>query len=222
MRLHFSTLLLATVFFAHQARATVNLDIQTGALRTSGGAVVTINTTAVLVSDTDGFSDLTTLSAELLGLNLTVGSTFGSGSKILSIIGTTDIDGSNRFGYVDNATYNLTTLGLTGAAGTAGTDLAILWFPGLTGTGARTLTNSQSFGFYRSDSIDTLSGGTFTFNMPADTAAESIYALDTNIGGGLPPSTFNAAGTVGAVPEPSRSMLALIGLTCLLGRRKRI
>lgn len=220
MSLKSITILLLIGLFSHQAMGTVTLDIQTANLRTSGGTVVPANTTMILVSDTDGFSSLAGLSNELLNLNLAVGSTFGTNSKILNVLGASDLN-SGDFGYNQNKSYDLTALGLTGGTGTSGTDLAILWFPGLTGTAAQTLGNGQSFGFYRSDIVDGPSGGSFSFNMPTDGSTTSIYALDTNLGGGIAPSTFNATGTVGAVPEPSRSMLAVLGLACLIGRRKR-
>ena len=221
MSLKSITILLLVGLFSHQALGTVTLDIQTANLRTSGGTVVPVNTTMILVSDTDGFSSLDGLSADLLNLNLAVGSTFGTNSKILNVLGASDLSGSGDFGYNQSKSYDLTALGLTGGTGASGTDLAILWFPGLTGTAAQMVGNGQSFGFYRSDTVDTLSGGSFSFNMPTDGSTHSIFALDTNLLGGIAPSSFNATGTVGAVPEPSRSTLALLGLACLIARRKR-
>lgn len=203
------------------SKATVSLDIQTAALRTSGGSIIPTNTTMILVSDTDGFSIPSLLDTELSGLTLTAGSTFGSGGKILNVLGATDLSGG-AFGYNASQVFDLSALGLTGGVGTSGTDLAILWFPGLTGTASQTLANGQSYGFYRSDSIDAGSGGSFSFNMAPDGSNHSIYALDTNLGGGIATSNFNATGTVGgAVPEPSRSMLALLGLASLVVRRRR-
>lgn len=213
--------LLFLAVFAQSALATVQLDIQTGVLRTSSGTIIPTNTTLILVSDTNGFSSTGTLSQELLGVSLTAGTTFGNGSKILSVIGASDLSGSGDIGYNANQVFDLAALGLTGGAGTTGTDLAILWFPGLTGTGAATLANGQSFGYYRSDVVDSGSGGTWTFNMPADSTSQSIYALDSNLGGGIAPSTFNAAYTVSGVPEPSRILLAGLGLVGLVMRRRR-
>lgn len=207
--------------FSHHANATVSLDIQTGALRTSGGAIVPTNTTMILVADINGFSSLTDLANELMNVNLVAGSTIGSGGKILQVVAGSDIDGNGNIGYVGGGTFDLTALGLNGAAGTAGTDLAVLWFPGLLGDGAATVGAGQSFGFYRSDSIDSASGGSFSFNMPTDPSAVNIWALDPNIGGGIPTSNFEATGTVGAVPEPSRVAFLFLGMTCLVFRRKR-
>lgn len=226
MKLKYFASLVFVILCTQQANATVTLDIQTANLRTSGGSIIPNNTTIILVSDTDGFSSPylagAGLSQELLGLTLAAGNTFGTGGKILNVLGATDLSGSGDFGYNASQVFDLATLGLTGGAGTSGTDLALLWFPGLTGTGAQTLLDGQSYGFYRSDVADVGSGGTFTFNMPSDGFSESIYALDTTLGGGIPTSAFNAAGTVGAIPEPSRSMLAFIGLIALIGRRRRL
>lgn len=228
MKLKYIASLILVALCAQQASATVTLDIQTASLRTSGGAIIPNDTTIILVSDTDGFSAAylngSGLSQELLGLTLATGNTFGTGGKILNVLGATDLSGSGDFGYNASQVFDLATLGLTGGAGTSGTDLALLWFPGLTGTGAQSLADGQSYGFYRSDSIDGDSGGSFSFNMPSDGFAESIYALDTSLGGGIATSAFNAGGTVGvgAIPEPSRSMLACIGLIALIGRRRRV
>jgi hypothetical protein len=218
---HIPLLLLLGLFSYQAAMGSVTLDIQTGALRTSGGTIIPANTTMILVADTDGFSPLAGLSTELLNLSLTAGSTFGTNGKILNVVGASDINELGNFGYVFNPTLNLTDLGLTGGSGTTGTDLAVLWFPGLTGTAAQTLGNGQSFGFYRSDTIDSASGGSFTFNVPPETSNVSIYAVDPNVGGGIAPSTFNATGTVGAVPEPSRAVLTILGLAGLIIRRRR-
>jgi hypothetical protein len=228
MNLKYTYLLLAGLFVTHTAQATVTLQVTAGSLRNSSGNIVPNNTTMVLVSDTNGFSSLATLGLELSGLNLTAGTTFGDGLRILQVTGASDL-GSGEFGYSATLSgLDLAANGLTGASGTAGTDLAVLWFPGLTGTGSQTLANGQSFGFYRSDTIDSVSWGgaaptdAISFNMPTDPGSYQLAAVDTSLFGGIATSSFNAAGTVGAVPEPSRSMLALIGLTCLLGRRKRI
>lgn len=226
MNIKHSFLLLAGIFVAHTAQATVTLQVTVGDLRNSSGNIVPNNTTMVMVSDTNGFSNLATLGQELSGVNLTAGTTFGDGLRILQVVGASDLN-SGDFGYSATLSgLDLAANGLTGAAGTAGTDFAILWFPGLTGTGAQTLTDGQSFGFYRSDTIDSASWGgsipsdAISFNMPSDPGTYSLAATDTNLGGGIATSNFNATGVVG-VPEPSRSMLALLGLSSLVVRRRR-
>lgn len=228
MRLKLTHILLFGIIAAQTAQATVTLQLTAGALRDSSGNIVPNNTTMVMVSDTNGFGNLSQLGEELLGVNLAVGTSFGDGLRILQVVGATDLNAGD-FGFSSTLSdLDLAVNGLTGAAGTAGTDFAILWFPGLTGTAAQTLTSNQSFGFYRSDSIDSgswggsIPGEAISFNIPSDPGVYSLAAVDTNLGGGIPTSAFNAAGTVGAIPEPSRSMLAFIGLIALIGRRRRL
>lgn len=213
---------ISAALLIQQAQATVSLDIQTGRLFTSGGVNIAAGTIGILASDTDGFDSLSLLGTQLLNKTLSVGTTFGTNGQILSVVAASDLSGGGDIGFSASPTLNLTALGLTGGAGTTGSDLAVLWFPGITAAGA-TLTNGQSFGFYRSDTIDSGSGGTASFNVPSDPGAYSIYALDSTLGGGISPSTFNAAGTVGAaaVPEPSRVLFCMIGFVALVGRRRR-
>ena len=176
-------LLLAGLFLTHTTQATVTLQVTVGNLRNSSGNIVPNNTTMVLVSDTNGFSSLPNLGLELSGVNLTAGTTFGDGLRILQVTGASDL-GSGDFGYSATLSgLDLAANGLTGATGTAGTDLAVLWFPGLTGTGSQTLANGQSFGFFRSDTIDTASwagsvpSDAISFNMPTDPGSSYITSL---------------------------------------------
>jgi hypothetical protein len=224
-----TALVLTLVLASSSLHATVTLTTAIGELRDSTGTTVPIGTTMVLVSGTSGFGNISSLSSDLSGVNLQSGVSFGTGYKILSVAGATDLNPpGGSFGYGTQAEFNVT--GLTTGTGTSGTDLAILWFPGLTGTAPQAVANGQSFGFFRSDTIDsaTYGGPSFvtadaiSFNTPTDGSAYQLSYTDTNLGGGIATSSFNATGVVSGVPEPSRSMLVLIGATCLLGRRKRI
>jgi len=226
MNKYCNTLILLSVLAASSLHASVTLTMSVGNLRDSSGSIVPSGTTMVLVSGTSGFGSISTLSSDLSGVSLQAGASFGTGFTILSIAGATDLNAPNGdFGYGTSANFNVT--GLTTGTGTSGTDLAILWFPGLTGTGAQTLADGQSFGFFRSDTIDsaTYGGPSFvpadaiSFNTPADGAAYTLAYVDTNLGGGIPTSEFTATGVVG-VPEPSRSMLLLLGLASLVVRRR--
>ncbi|MFZ4766989.1 MAG: PEP-CTERM sorting domain-containing protein [Roseimicrobium sp.] len=211
----------AALLVASQASATVNLQFQVGSLRNGAGDIVPLNTTVILVSDTNGFSAPADIAAELLGVTIATGQTVGSGGKILRVVGASDISGLGNVGYVDGSIFDLTALGLTGAAGTAGTDLAIMWFPGLTGTASQVLAGGQAFGFYRTDTVDTASGADISFNVPADPGAYTLASLDNtpNLLGGISPDAFKAPYTVS--PEPSRLMLVLLGVVGLITRRKR-
>jgi hypothetical protein len=222
-----SALVLASVISASSLHATVTLTMAVGELRDSNGTTVPTGTTMVLVSGTSGFGTLSSLSSDLSGVNLQSGISFGTGYKILSVAGATDLNPpGGSFGYGTQAEFNVT--GLTTGAGSSGTDLAILWFPGLTGTAPQALANGQSFGFFRSDTIDSATYGgpssvpadAISFNTPTDGNVYQLSYTDTNLGGGIATSSFTAAGVVG-IPEPSRSMLALLGVACLIGRRKR-
>jgi hypothetical protein len=227
MNIKHAAFLLVGIFVAQTTQASITLQMQVGPLRNSLGNIIPNNTTLVLVSDTNGFSNINDLGLELNGVNLSAGTTFGSGSRILQVIGASDLN-SNDFGYSTTlSNLDLAANGLTGAAGTAGTDLALLWFPGLTGSAPQNLAMGQSFGFYRSDTVDAASYGgsapvdAISFNVPTDGFTYQLAAYDTNLGGTIATSNFNATGVVAGVPEPSRSMLALIGVACLIGRRKR-
>lgn len=220
------TLAIAFLMASNAAFASISIQLQVGSLRTQAGSIVAPGTIAVLVSDTNGFSSQSTLETELLGKTLSVGTTFSDFGKILGVFNASDLSGNGEIGLGGNIpSLDLAALGLTGSANnTTATDLAVLWFPGLTTVGS-TLSQGQSFGFYRSDTTDPLSGGDMSFNVPTDGFPYTLAAYDNTLGGGgngsVLPSTFNATGTVGAVPEPSRSMLAVLGLACLIGRRKR-
>lgn len=226
MNKYCSVLIFSSVLAASSLHAAVTLTMSVGDLRNSSGAIVANNTTMALVSGTSGFGSLSALSSDLSGVNLQAGTSFGTGFKILAVAGATDLNPTNGdYGYGTSANFALT--GLTGGAGTAGTDLAILWFPGLTGTGAQTLSNGQSFGFFRSDTIDsaswggTVPGSAISFNTPTDGGAYDLAYSDTNLGGGISTGSFTASNTVGAVPEPSRTLFCMIGFVALVGRRRR-
>ncbi len=214
--------LLACAALTFPAGATVTLNINVADLRTGTGAIIDSNTTLILVADASGFN-MGTLSADLLGLNLTIGSTFGVGGQIIDIIGASDL-GSGDYGYNLSNTYDLTALGLVGADSPSllGSQIAVMWFPGRTGILPQAvLSNGESYGFYRSDTIDGPSLGDQSFNMPADGASLNIFALDTTLGGGIPTESLWASGLVGSVPEPSRGILALLGLGLAVLRRHR-
>lgn len=228
MSLKHSLFLFAALFTVQQAaHASVTIQLNVASLRDSGGSVIPANTTIVLVADTNGFSNGAALGAELSGLNLTAGNTFGDGGKIVGVFSASDLNAGDigLSGTLNN--LDLAAFGLTGGAGTAGSDLAVLWFPNLTGTGTQTLANGQSFGFYRSDTIDADSyGGTapsdaISFNVPTDGGSYQLTALDSNLDGSVPNSSLTANLTVTAVPEPSRLAFLFLGLAGLITRRKR-
>jgi hypothetical protein len=98
MNIKYASLILVGIFAAQTSQASITLQMQVGPLRNSLGGIIPNNTTLVLVSDTNGFSNLNDLGVELNGINLTAGTTFGSGSRILQVIGASDLN-SNEFGY---------------------------------------------------------------------------------------------------------------------------
>lgn len=214
-KMKYSLLFLLCSMCASQANATVTLDFQMGSVNTSSSLVlVPTGTVGILVAD--NFSTGLPASSDLVGVQLSAGGIIGD-SQILSVMQATAA--SNYFS-------NITDLeligGLTGTSGTAGTDLAFYWFPGITTVGA-TVTDGQSYGFFRTDSIDVPSGGNFSFNIPSDGGTASIYAFTLDQGGGYPQgTTFQATLNASAVPEPSRMILIVVGLSAFLMRRRRI
>lgn len=218
MKTHFRLLpLLCALLLAANARATVTIDFQLATALDSTSAPVAANTIGILVADNYG-TGLPT-AAELLGAVLSNGSLIGD-STILRVFQAADL-GVNQFGFADSLTLALGS-GITGGAGTAGTDLGFYWFPGITTIGA-TVSGGQSYGFYRSDTVATGDGSTMSYNVPSDPSSSSLYTLTPDLMGSTPSTSLVANLTVAsAAPEPSRLMLGVMGLGAFLMRRRRV
>lgn len=200
------------------AQASVTLNFDFGPAYTAGGASMVNNgSIGVLVADTSGSGFAQ--GASLIGSTLTAGGSLG-GNRILGVVGASDISTVGDFGFSSSILVNDFTGITTGSStGAGGTPLMFYWFPGISSAGA-TLAGGESYGFFRSDTIDAGSGSEISFNMPADGGAYALAAYDTTLGGGYASSLFQA-NSVAGVPEPGRVMLALVGLLGLSLRRRR-
>lgn len=211
----FSALLFMTLGTLAQASVTINFDF--GPAYTAGGASMVNNgALGVLVANTSGSGFAQ--GASLIGSTLTAGGSLG-GNRILDVFGAKDIS-SGTFGYSSAISVSDFT-GITNgnATGAGGTELMFYWFPSITTAGS-TLAGGESYGSFRSSTIDAGSGSQISFNMPADGGAYALAAYDTTLGGGYASSLFQA-NSVAGVPEPGRVMLALLGLLGLTLRRRR-
>lgn len=208
---------LSLIVFASMAQASVTLNFDFGPAYTAGGAgMVNNGSVGVLVADTSGSGFAQ--GASLIGSTLTAGGTLG-GNRILGVMNATEISGG-IFGF--SSTVNVSDFtGLTTgtATGLGGTPLMFYWFPSINSAGS-TLAGGESYGSFRSDTIDGGSSSDISFNLPADGGAYSLAAYDTTLGGGYASSLFQA-NSVAGVPEPGRVMLALLGLLGLTLRRRR-
>lgn len=222
MRLSISSaLFLAAASFGH---ASITINFGLGGVYTAGGSSqIAAGTIGVLVADTTGggFAQ----GSDLIGSTLSVGSTFGTNGRVLGVLSaTSDLFGSGIAGF--EAAINISDpllAGLTFGSATTntGSDLMFYWFPGITSAGS-TITEGQSYGFFREDSKAALDGSfsDMSFNLPANSDILGLYANTIDTFGHLPNDTFQA-NSVAGVPEPSRMILAMLGFVGLMFRRRR-
>lgn len=208
---------LSLIVFASVAQASVTLNFDFGPAYTAGGAgMVNTGSLGVLVADTSGSGFAQ--GASLIGSTLSTGSTLG-GNRILGVMNASEITGG-IFGFSSPVSVSDFTGLTTGTAtGLGGTPLMFYWFPSISSSGT-TLGGGESYGSFRSNTIDAGSGSDISFNLPSDGGTYSLAAYDTTLGGGYASSLFQA-NSVAGVPEPGRLMLALIGLSGLFLRRRR-
>lgn len=204
--------------------ASVTIPFTVGEAYTAGGvSQVAPGTIGVLVADTTG-SGIFAQGASLVGANLSVGEMLGD-SRILGVISASDLSGLGDFGFFDTLTIGdalLTGLTFGTATNTAGSDLGFYWFPGITTAGG-IVSEGQEYGFFRSDTVDSLSGSEMSFNLAENGSTNALAAFTTNLDGSYDPALFQANSTAGVagIPEPSRMILAMLGFVGLMFRRRR-
>ena len=102
---------------------------------------------------------------------------------------------------------------------TQGQNWVIYWFPGSIYTGAlneaQTISGNQVGGL---NSLNTESGTITPMTVPADGFTYSTGAFSASAGGTSPNAQFNA---VTLIPEPTSSLLSMLGGLALLFRRRR-
>ena len=208
-----STLLLLAI---SPASATISFLIDGDSLKDSTGGALAQSSLFMLVSSTTNG----TFDAITEGSLTAVGNLLNADDKILfrgNLLGSPDANGVLQI-----ATGALTLNAGSLTNWTVGDPLALLWFPTLT-VGSSTIPAGTKYGLYTNASaVD----GSDPWITPADGTTDHsllFYTTDgLNLGpGSNPASAGNASLTVAAVPEPSRSMLGLIGFGMLALRRRR-
>ncbi|MEN3942762.1 PEP-CTERM sorting domain-containing protein [Prosthecobacter sp. SYSU 5D2] len=174
---------------------------------------------AMLVVDTagDGFAGINDPNTDnvnhfdLANFSLTAGSTVGDDMAIWIATAQDLGDGLLGFDFSSQA-FNTSDSVWNGLLGT-NQRLGVYWFPEGTNEGG------DPFGFYRTNEIEEGDRGYFT---PLDGGINSIQTATPTLGGETDPNALTANnGTIGAIPEPSRMMLMLLGFAGLMMRRRR-
>ena len=194
--------------FSGSAMATVTFFYELA--WTPGG--VAVGSTGIMVVDTagDGFNST---NASLLGESLAVGTTLGADDYIID--STTAVDfGGGLTGFTSSV--STFTLG-TGGVG-AGDDMRIYWFDSpLLGD---PLVSGQTYGSFRTDTIDGPSNGNLGFEIPGDGNSNNIFAYSTSVVGGVLSDASFIANNDTIIPEPGTGVL-LGGAAFLMFLRRR-
>lgn len=214
----FALTLLLIVFAANHSQASISFLVQSDLLKDSGGTAMVQTGLVLFVSSTTD----STFDSILAGSSTSIGSSLNGGDD--KVLFKADISNYMVNGVLDRATGALDLSSVSGW--NTGDPLALLWFPTLT-TASSTISAGTEYGFYRNAAaVD----GTQAWVTPADPTSNYLLGFFTQDGAELSPgggaanlaSAGNASLTVGgAVPEPSRSLLALIGFGVLALRRRR-
>ena len=174
--------------------------------QSDGTTNIPVGTRYIVVADTgnNGFGAATNNSITA-GTGFTVGSLFG-GDEIIQ---------SSTVGTAGRAATSISNVGLDSSP-YAGKKFALIWFDTLT-SAATTVSNGDKYGILAPSSwvLPTVAG-TYGFNgAPTGTDFQQY-----GVTGFLPGGTTLTAGA-SAVPEPSRVMLAAMGLGAFVLRRRR-
>ncbi len=198
---------------AASSYATVAIEYQLGWV-----PGVADGTVGVLVVDTlgDGFSgiDMDIDGGGLSGKELSDGTMFGSDDLIIDRVVASDLGGVFGFlGSVDG-------LALGGGIDT-GDPVGVYWF---NSPSSDPVEPGQTYGFFRTDSIDASSGANSAFVIPADGSGVNMFAFSSSLTGdavnSAPDAAFLANSGV-VIPEPSALLLALGGMGFFGIRRRR-
>lgn len=189
-------------------------------LRNSSGTAIGQSSLFFLVSSTTD----SIFGAIAENSSTAIGSLLNGDDKILF---RGDLSNYGADGVLSTSTGSLTVNSGALTGWTSGDPLALLWFPTLT-SGSGTIVAGTQYGLYTNASaVD----GSDAWITPADptTNHKLLFYTQGASGGDLSPgagasnlaSAGNASLTVAGVPEPSRSLLGLIGLGVLALRRRR-
>jgi MYXO-CTERM domain-containing protein len=188
---------------------TISFDLQAESLKDGSGTALSVNGLVLLVADTsqNGFATI------FEGSSLALNSSLNAGDD--RVLARFDLTTNNIPGFLfenPSITY--------GSGWDIGDPLALLWFPTLT-TASSTADAGTSYGFFSGPPLN----GSDPWITPADGSSAYKLYFNTTDGANIPgthaANLGNASLTVGAIPEPSRALLGMVGLTALGLRRRR-
>lgn len=202
------------------SHASISFLIDADLLKNSSGTAISQSSLFLLVASTTN-STFEAISADS---STAVGSLLNGDDRILfrgDLLGSPVVDG-----VLQVATGGLTLNSAPLTDWTVGDPLALIWFPTLT-SGSGTIAAGTTYGRYtNASSVD----GSDAWITPSDPTTDHALLFYTQDGSELSPgagasnaaSVGNASLTVaGAVPEPGRFMLGLLGMMGLVIRRRR-
>lgn len=213
MKLHVSVYLAIFVLVSSLSQASISFNIQADKLKNADGtAAMNQNGLVLFVSSTSNlvFDPITA------GSLTSVGSSLNGGDDIILFRSNLTTYGD---GVLDIGTGDLSLASIPGW--TTGDPLALLWFPTLT-LASTTIGAATPYGLYTT--AVPIDGSTWvTPTDPSSAVPLYFFTADgSDYGPGSNPALAgNASLTVGAVPEPSRTLLGLIGLGVVALRRRR-
>jgi hypothetical protein len=196
-----ATVLLGTLFASHcDAAVTFSGPMASGLKKNDNSTLEPNGNLFLVIVDADNSGSFAASTANAIAANTTlnIGDTFGTGDKIIYRGAT-----AGGLNGTANATINLSNFD---ASSYLGQKIALVWFDTLT-SAITSASNNSFFGIQTGDA---------TWKMPATNAGTITFgSTATKI-----TSPGFAALVVGA-PEPSRVMLAAMGLGAFVLRRRR-
>lgn len=207
--------LICCCFVALDADAAVTFNVNADLLKDQNGAAMVQSGLVLLVADTaaNGFG------AVADGASLALSGAIGGAGGDDLVLFRWALGGSSG---TNGAFYDTTgSLNFGDYAGWNAPDpLALLWFPDLT-LASTTALGGSSYGIYSNPGSPSSSA----WVTPPDGTPLTTLDFFTSDGafstGVLAAGLGNASLTVAAIPEPSRALLGMIGLTALGLRRRR-
>jgi MYXO-CTERM domain-containing protein len=211
------TVFAAVIAMACTAKATVTFNINADLLQTAtAGTAAPTSGLVMLVANTSTTGSFGSTSVQ-------AGAPLGVGANIMTndvILKEWSIGGSSG---TAGAFYD--TTGALSTSLTTGNPLALLWFPTLT-TSSSTATASAPYGIYTGPGNNGTGDTSAAWSVPAAGSTVTLDMYTSNAAFGPYNSPLaNSAGvaslTVSGAPEPSRAILAALGMGALLLRRRR-
>jgi|UniRef100_UPI003784643F MYXO-CTERM domain-containing protein len=194
-------------------RASILFDLSGELLKNNSGVAIPTNALILLVADTtnNGFATITD------GSSLALNAALNSGDD--RVLARFDLSNSGTAGvFAEGPSLNL------GSGWDTGDPLALLWFPALT-LASSAASAGDNYGLFSGPALN----GSDAWITPNDATIGHklwFFTSDATLLPSPPPGSHasglgNASLSVTGVPEPSRSLLGLIGLGVLALRRRR-